>query len=96
LGVACRLSIYVDNHTATAQGECRFARWSRHVPNVMLIDRLQDRLRVLARMFFPGREWIAACYGVERPPLVALYAAAHPLRVVWLAVLGLRQLVSAR
>jgi len=26
---------------------------------------------------------------VERPPLVALYTAAHPLRVLWLAAMEL-------
>jgi len=51
--------------------------------------------RLLA-MFFPGREWIAACYSVERPSLVALYTAPHPLRVLWLAALGLRRPVGAR
>ena len=79
-----------------AQGEIGFARWSRHLLNFVLMDHMQDRLRVMARMFFPGREWIMACYSIERPSLVALYTAAHPLRVLWLAAVGLHQLVGAR
>ena len=59
-----------------------------------LLDRWQDRLRGIGRVFFPGREWIAARYGVSRPLEIALYGAWHPLRAGGLGLLALGQLAG--
>lgn len=72
----------------------RLKTQSERFLHFLLVDRRQDRLRGLVRVFFPGRDWIAARYSVGRPYRLALYIVLHPLRMVWLATLAFGQLAG--
>lgn len=66
---------------------------SERLLHFLLVDRRRDRLAGLLRVAFPGRQWIAARYAADRPGRLALYTALHPLRMLWLALLALGQLI---
>lgn len=60
----------------------------------LLVDRWQDRWTGLARLFFPGHDWIAARYAADTVQKKLLYGIIHPVRMLWLLILALTQLVA--
>ena len=60
----------------------------------LLVDRWQDRWRGIGRLFFPGRDWIAARYAADTVQKKLLYGIIHPVRMIGLLMLGLRQLTG--
>ena len=69
---------------------------ARRVLLFLLVDRPQDRLREVVRVFFPGRDWIVAEYGARGPARLALCGAWHALRVAGWALAAAGQVVRHR
>jgi hypothetical protein len=77
-------------------GRPRLGPEARRILLFLLVDRWQDRLREIGRVFFPGRAWIAAHYEAEGPPRSVLYTAWHALRVAGWALAAAGQVVGHR
>jgi hypothetical protein len=69
---------------------------ARRVLLFLLVDRPQDRLREIVRVFFPGRDWIAAQYEARGGARLALCSAWHALRVAGWALAAAGQVARHR
>lgn len=67
---------------------------SERLLHFLLVDRGRDQLAGLLRVAFPGRQWITSRYAANRPGRLILYIALHPVRMLWLALLALGQLIG--
>jgi hypothetical protein len=62
----------------------------------LLVDRWQDRLWGMVRLFLPGRHWISMRYEARSPLRILFYCAWHPFRMAWLGTVMLGKLVRSR
>ena len=58
--------------------------WGSRTPlgQLIFLDRWQDRLQMMKRVFFPSRDWLCFHYRLKRRQAVLLYRIAHPLLVL--------------